>query len=276
LKSADFTAACAGKTEFARSLVIDGFAAAALQWVAMKHPVTPLVAAAGLFAAAFFWRADASAAAPAAVVVELFTSQGCNSCPPADQLLGELARRDDVLPLSFHVTYWDRLGWPDTFGLEDGTRRQERYAKWLGLGRVYTPQMVIGGRIDVVGSARGRVLDAIELLRGHAPAGPELTLAGARLSIGPGAPTDAAIWLVGFDDHHDVAIARGENRGRTLRYHHVVRELTRVGDWHGRAVALELPLAALGAAGRDGAAVLVQRVSDGAILAAARLPLVPG
>jgi hypothetical protein len=242
----------------------------------MKHPVTPLVAAAGLFAAAFFWRADASAAAPAAVVVELFTSQGCSSCPPADQLLGELARRDDVLPLSFHVTYWDRLGWPDTFGLEDATRRQERYAGWLGLSRVYTPQMVIGGRIDVVGSARGRVLDAIALLRDHAPAGPELTVAANRLSIGPGEQADAAIWLVAFDDHHDVAIARGENRGRTLRYHHVVRALTRVADWHGRAVALELPLAALGAAGRDGAAVLVQRLSDGVILAAARLPLVPG
>ena len=158
----------------------------------MKHPVTPLVAAATLFAAAFFWRIDASAAEPAVLVVELFTSQGCNSCPPADELLGELARRSDVLPLSFHVTYWDRLGWPDTFGLEDGTRRQELYAKWLGLSRVYTPQMVIGGRIDVVGSARGRVLDAIELLRDHAPAGPELTVTGDRLSIGPGEQADAA------------------------------------------------------------------------------------
>ena len=149
-KSADFTAACAGKTEFARSLVIDDFAGVGLQWVAMKHPVTPLVAAALVFAAAFFWRVDAPAAEPAPLVAELFTSQGCNSCPPADRLLGELARRDDVLPLSFHVTYWDRLGWRDTFGLEDGTRRQERYAEWLGLSRVYTPQMVIGGRIDVV------------------------------------------------------------------------------------------------------------------------------
>jgi hypothetical protein len=241
----------------------------------MKRPETPLVAAA-LVAAAFFWPVDAPAAARAMVVVELFTSQGCSSCPPADRLLGELAQHDDVLPLSFHVTYWDRLGWPDTFGLEESTHRQERYADWLGRSQVYTPQMVIGGRIEVVGSARARVLDAIELLQEHAEAGPELTLAHDRLSVGPGERADAAIWLVGFDDHHDVAIARGENRGRTLRYHHVVRDLSRVGDWHGDAVELDLPLAALSAAGRDGAAVLVQRLSDGAILAGLRLSLMPG
>jgi hypothetical protein len=241
----------------------------------MKHPVTPLVAAAVLAAASFFPVAGA-AAEPAPVVVELFTSQGCSSCPPADRLLGELAGRDDVLPLSFHVTYWDRLGWPDTFGLEHSTRRQEVYADWLGQRRVYTPQMVIGGRIDVVGSARGRVLEAIELLKAHAPSGPALTVAGDRLALGEGDQADAAIWLIGFDDHHDVIIERGENRGRTLRYHQVVRELSQLGQWHGGAIEFDLPLAALGAAGRDGAAVLVQRLRDGAILAATRLSLTPG
>jgi hypothetical protein len=242
----------------------------------MKHPVTPLVAAAGVLAAAFFWRIDGAAAEPAPVVVELFTSQGCNSCPPADRLLGELADRDDVLPLSFHVTYWDRLGWPDTFGLEDSTRRQQFYAEWLGQRRVYTPQMVIGGRIDAVGSARGRVLQAIALLKDHGTSGPTLTVAQVRLAVCSGDAVDAAVWLITFDDHHDVAIERGENRGRTLRYHQVVRELTRLGDWHGRAAELELPLAELGAAGRDGAAILVQRLSDGAVLAATRLSLPSG
>jgi hypothetical protein len=241
----------------------------------MKHPVTPLVAAAVL-AAASFYPADGTAAQPTPVVVELFTSQGCSSCPPADRLLGELAGRDDVLPLGFHVTYWDRLGWPDTFGLEDSTRRQELYADWLGLRRVYTPQMVIGGRIDVVGSARGRVLEAIDLLKAHAPSGPSLTVAGDRLALGKGDRVDAAaIWLVAFDDHHDVVVERGENRGRTLRYHRVIRGLSRLDDWHGRAIQIDLPLAALGAAGRDGAAVLVQRLRDGAILAATRLLLTP-
>jgi hypothetical protein len=242
----------------------------------MKHPVTPLVAAASVLAAVF-WRVDAGAAAePAPVVVELFTSQGCSSCPPADRLLGELARRDDVLPLSFHVTYWDRLGWPDTFGLEEGTRRQETYAGWLRSGRVYTPQMVIGGRIDVVGGSRGRVLDAVELLARHGATGPALTIAGDRVTVAGGQAADAAVWLVAFDHRHDVAIERGENRGRTLSYHNVVRELTRLGDWHGREVELDLPLTRLGTDGRDGAAILVQRLSDGAILAAAWVSLLPG
>jgi hypothetical protein len=190
-------------------------------------------------------------------VVELFTSQGCNSCPPADRLLGELARRDDVLPLSFHVTYWDRLGWPDTFGLGGSTERQERYAAWLGLDRLYTPQMVIGGRIDVVGGSRARVLNAIELLRSGAAPGPTLTVSGDRLSLNAGEQDDAAIWLIAFDDHHDVAIERGENRGRTLRYHHVVRELTKLAQWHGQPLELALPLPRLSAAARDGAAILV-------------------
>jgi hypothetical protein len=242
----------------------------------MNDHVLPRIAAATMVGAALFLHPAGGRAEPLPVVVELFTSQGCSSCPPADSLLGELAERDDVLPLSFHVTYWDRLGWPDTFGLDDSTRRQEVYADWLDLDQVYTPQMVIGGRIDVVGSARGRVLEAIDLLRSHGGAGPELTIAGDRLSVSASERDDAAIWLIAFDDHHDVAIERGENRGRTLRYHHVVRELTRLADWDGRALAVELPLARLDAAGRAGAAILVQRLSDGVILAAARVPLAQG
>jgi Protein of unknown function (DUF1223) len=171
----------------------------------------------GCFRRRFFCPADGAAAEPAPVVVELFTSQGCSSCPPADRLLGELAGHPDVLPLSFHVTYWDRLGWPDTFGLEDSTRRQQLYADWLGQPRVYTPQMVIGGRIEVVGSSRGRVIEAIDLLQGHGEPGPELTVTGDRLSVAAGDQGAAAIWLVAFDDHQDVAIERGENRGKTLR-----------------------------------------------------------
>jgi hypothetical protein len=243
--------------------------------MSMSDHVTPHIAAATIVAAALFWHSPGAAGEPAPVVVELFTSQGCNSCPPADRLLGELAKRDDVLPLSFHVTYWDRLGWPDTFGLDDSARRQEVYADRFGLDRLYTPQMVIGGRIDVVGSARGRVLEAIELLRSHHEPGPELTVAGDRLSVSAGDQEDAAIWLVAFDDHHDVAIQRGENRGRTLRYHHVVRDIARLAHWHGQALEIHLPRARLDAAGRDGAAILVQRLSDGVVLAAAHVRLPP-
>ena len=242
----------------------------------MKDPVYPLVAAALLYAAASFLPTTLSAASPAPVVVELFTSQGCNSCPPADVVLGELARRDDVLPLSFHITYWDRLGWPDTFGLAAATARQRDYADSLGRQGVYTPQMVIGGRIDVVGSDRRRVLDAIELLHDHPEPAPELTIKQGALRLAGGAATACEVWLVAFDTAHDVAIERGENRGRTLRYHHVVREITALGAWNGTPLDLPLPLERLAAERRGGAAVLLQRRSDGAILAARRLALPPG
>jgi hypothetical protein len=239
----------------------------------MSDLVSPRLVAASFVAATFFCPSAGTATEPTPLVVELFTSQGCSSCSPADRLLGELAEQDDVVPLSFHVTYWDRLGCSDTFALEDSTRRQETYADRLGLDRLYTPQMVIGGRIDVVGSARGRVLEAVELLRSHPEAGPELAVAGDRLSVGAGAKNAAAIWLIAFDERHDVAIGRGENRGRALRYHHVVRDIARLGDWRGQTLEIGLPLSRLSQAGRSGAAVLVQRRSDGVILAAAHVPV---
>jgi hypothetical protein len=241
----------------------------------MKDPVTPLIAAALLCVAASFCPEPAATAERAPVVVELFTSQGCNSCPPGDKVLGELAARADVLPLSFHVTYWDRLGWPDTFGLDASTTRQDAYAASLGLRGLYTPQMVIGGRVDVVGSVRSRVLQAIELLADHAPSGPELRVEGHKLVIDAGQAEPATVWLIGFDQTHDVPIARGENRGRTLRYHNVVREIVALGRWQGEALEFDLPLPRLAAAGRSGLAVLVQRLSDGAILSAAQVDLMP-
>jgi hypothetical protein len=242
----------------------------------MKDPLTPLVAAVMFSAAASFFAPLPAAAEAAPVVVELFTSQGCNSCPPADVVLGELARRDDVLPLSFHITYWDRLGWPDTFGLEASTARQRDYAESLGRRGVYTPQMVIGGRIDLVGSQRRRVLEAIELLRGQPEPGPVIAIEDGALRLAGGEPGACSLWLVAFDRAHDVAIERGENRGRVLRYHNVVREIVELGEWDGSAVSLPLPLERLAAARRDGAAVLVQRKADGAILAARRIDLPPG
>ena len=240
----------------------------------MKDPVTPL-AAALFWAAASFCPGLADAAEPAPVVVELFTSQGCNSCPPADRLLGELAARDDVLPLSFHVTYWDRLGWPDTFGLEASTRRQGDYADWLGLRGLYTPQMVIGGRLDAVGSQRRRVLAAIELLQSHPEPGPAIALEDGELRLEAGDQGPCTLWLIGFDPAHDVRIERGENRGRTLRYHNVVREIVELGTWRGEATSLPLPRARLAPERRD-AAVLVQRAADGAIIGARRIALEPG
>ena len=241
----------------------------------MKDPVTPL-AAVLLCAAASFCPAPSFAAEPAPVVVELFTSQGCSSCPPADVVLGELARRDDVLPLSFHVTYWDRLGWPDSFGLAASTERQKAYADSLGRSGLYTPQMVVGGRLDVVGSHRRRVLEAIGLLQSHAEPGPAIAIANGELTLAAGDQGECSLWLIGFDHAHDVAIGRGENRGRRLRYHNVVREIVDLGTWNGGALALPLPLERFVAERRDGAALLVQRQSDGAIIGARRIELRPG
>ena len=215
----------------------------------------------------------AAVADDAPVVVELFTSQGCYSCPPADELLGELAKRDDILPLAFHVTYWDRLGWPDTLGLEAGTARQEDYARSLGTGRMYTPQMVVQGQIDVVGSQRSRVMRALDIAAEHAPATVEVQIDEGQLTIGSGDKATATVWLAAYDHVHEIAIDRGENAGKTLTYHRSVRELTELGRYDGETMTADLPLARLAADGRDGAAILVQRRQDGAIVGAARVSL---
>jgi hypothetical protein len=233
-----------------------------------------LAIAAVFFGSAVPWSsaiAEDSTRSP--IVVELFTSQGCSSCPPADVVLGELRERADILPLSFHVTYWDRLGWPDTFGLEASTQRQRSYAASLDNDGLYTPQMVIGGRVDVVGSRRGRVHEAIELLERHQTPSLPIAIDGARLRLGPGAPDTATIWLFGIDRAHDVAIGRGENRGRQIRYYNVVREVTELGRWTGDGLELALPIKRLRADGRDSAAIVVQQRATGAILAAAEVDL---
>lgn len=217
----------------------------------------------------------AALAEPAPVVVELFTSQGCYSCPPADVIAGELAERDDVLPLSFHVTYWDRLGWPDTLGLEEGTARQELYARYLGTGRMYTPQMVIHGQIDVVGSQRGRVMQALDIIKENWEDEVEIAIDNGRLSIEQANAAPATVWLAAYDDVHEVDIERGENAGKTLRYYNSVRELTPLGKLDGSGFSSDLPLARLSAEGRSGVAILVQRDSDGALLDAAKIDLSP-
>ncbi|MEE8505172.1 MAG: DUF1223 domain-containing protein, partial [Kiloniellales bacterium] len=168
---------------------------------------------------------DAPATRPA-VVVELFTSQGCSSCPPADALLGELAGRPDVIALSLHVDYWDYIGWKDPFGSPMNTARQRRYVEELGLRYVYTPQMIIDGRINAVGSRRDEVLDAIERA-GRERAGFDIRFVesgGGKVVIPAGhAPENGAtVWLAVYDRSHETEIKRGENAGRKLRNTNVV------------------------------------------------------
>jgi hypothetical protein len=201
------------------------------------------------------------AAEPAPVLVELFTSQGCNSCPPADAVLAGLADRPDVLPLAFHVTYWDRLGWPDTFGDERYTSRQRAYAGRLGSDRIYTPQAVVGGRLDVVGSARGRVEVAVGLVRDDSPARLAAIDADGKVTL-PAGIVAAEVWGVAFDDAASVAIARGENAGRTIAYHNIVRWLEPLDP-----KSPALPVGELRASGRDAVAVIVQDPANGRVLA---------
>lgn len=203
------------------------------------------------------------------IVVELFTSEGCSSCPPADAFLTDLAQqRRDVLPLAFHVTYWNGLGWKDPFSFEGATARQHRYASVLEDGQVYTPEMVVNGARSFVGSDRADGL--AELSRAarapgtHVPL--RLTRNGDRLviSIGPG--TDqAAIVLVGYDPEHRTPIGRGENGGRTLLESNIVRSLATVGRWTGSETELREALPE-----GERFAVLLQR-DDGRILSAAML-----
>jgi hypothetical protein len=224
-----------------------------------------------LFMALFAALATATAIAadaprPPLAVVELFTSQGCSSCPPADDNVAALSNRSDVLALSFGVTYWNQLGWKDTFGQDVFTRRQVAYAHALGHDGPFTPQVVVDGQADVVGNVRG---DIERLIHDRRLQGPELSLTRDSLAIGPGpsprAPAD--VWLVRYDPRvQQVPIKAGENGGRTLPIKNAVMSLTRLGDWRGSAARFALPPAPHGLS----TAVLVQTRGAGPILAAAK------
>ena len=206
-------------------------------------------------------------------VVELFTSQGCSSCPPADTLLGELAGRADVLALSQHVDYWDYIGWKDTFGRRAATERQHAYAKRLGGRYVYTPQMVIAGRTETVGSDR-RLIERLLAEPRPAAMPPAVSIQrGADNQIRLLFPAKsnaetATVWLVEFDPRREVVIDRGENSGKTLAYYNVVREFRKLGTWHGREQVLTLDPSAIQ---HEGCAVIVQSGETGPILAAVRI-----
>ncbi len=202
------------------------------------------------------------------VVIELFQSQGCSSCPPANANVSAIADRPEVLALSFGVTYWDSLGWKDTFASPAYTARQWDYAHGLKHADVFTPQVVINGRRDGVG-VDPRELQGLITAGDRGDTGPVLKVHGATLSIGTAPSKQTAdVWLVRYDPRIvQVPIKRGENGGRTLPHKNVVRELTRIGHWTGREEVLALPR------GADPAlrtAILVQNPGGGAILAAAK------
>ena len=209
-------------------------------------------------------------------VVELFTSQGCAQCPPADALLTSLAEREDVVALAYHVDYWDYIGWQDTFGKPSFSDRQRGYAKSWGSTSVFTPQMVINGEEGVVGSRRDEVQDAVISAQLPLPLGVERQGDMLKVEI-PSDPglADATVWLVRFLDRAEVAIDSGENAGKSMVYTQVVTDRQMLGLWEAETGALvKLPLGELqGAAGdTGGVAVLVQQERNGlpgAILGAA-------
>jgi hypothetical protein len=201
------------------------------------------------------------------VVVELFQSQGCSSCPPANANVNALSSRSDILALSFSVTYWDSLGWKDTFAKNEFTARQYAYARSVP-GEVYTPQVVVNGRVEGVGADRGE-LDALVSRAPRVTGGPAIAFADGRVSVGPAAAASspAVVWLVRFDPRTiEVSVLRGENAGRTLPHRNIVHELVRLGAWSGQSADFALPAASDPA---WSTAILVQSGGNGPILSAA-------
>lgn len=228
-------------------------------------------AAAVMFAAAGW--AERAAAQTSPVVVELFTSQGCSSCPPADELLGRIADREDIIALSLHVDYWNYLGWRDIFSSPAHTRRQRDYAGVMGERMVYTPQIVVQGREGMVGSHGHKVEAAIKR---HAalPSAAEVKLMKMEdrlvADITPSGDKAARgrVLMAWYTRAEQVAIRAGENRGRKIVYHNVVRGWSDMGVWRGGRIALTAPLPMA-----DGVAVLIQDRDGGPILGAGRLAL---
>jgi hypothetical protein len=208
-------------------------------------------------------------------VVELFTSQGCSSCPPADSLLGELAKREDVLALSIHVDYWDYIGWKDPFAAAAHGVRQKDYAAQFALRYVYTPQMVIHGAYQSVGSKRSEVFEHIEKAQRLPRVGISLnrTAKGVELVL-PKAEIDEGVEVISvfYDRQHETKIRRGENSGQSLAYHNVVRDMGSMGRWRGEAARMIVPMAKTEA---DVCAVLLQSKKTGRIIGAARIDLTP-
>jgi len=227
----------------------------------------------------------ASTAAPAQpkASVELFTSQGCSSCPPADKLLGELARDPSLVTMSLAIDYWDYLGWKDTLALKGHGKRQQAYARVRGDREVYTPQVVINGVMHVAGGDKGAIERAIEQTRRdsaamHLPV--TLKIADDKLTVEVPASADgkgaAEVWLCPITKKIPVAIERGENRGHTVTYSNVVRKWVKLGEWTGKAETYHLSIKDFQNGEIDSLAVMVQNGginSPGLMLGAGVVPL---
>jgi len=219
---------------------------------------------------------------PPRAVVELFTSQGCSSCPPADALLVEYARQPDIIALSLPVNYWDYLGWKDTLAHVAFTERQKAYAHSRKDRQVFTPQIIVNGKKSCIGSDRAQVEKAIQITskgRKALPVNVTLDEQNGRVTIAVEETPDttqraAELWVLPVLKEQTVPIERGENRGKTITYANVVRGLTRVGEWLGGSARFEVPLETARRGG-DAYVVLLQSTDaerPGIILGAAKGP----
>jgi hypothetical protein len=215
---------------------------------------------------------SASALAKSPVVVELFTSQGCSSCLKADDLMGEVADRPGILVLTYAVDYWDYLGWRDTFAKEDYSTRQRAYMKRMSGREVYTPQIVVNGTAEAAAIHADKVDQLIATARrAKGLPSPQIRQrSDTRISVGSGRfpKGGAEVWLVRYDPTDQaVEIKRGENRGKTMVYHNVVRDLVRLGSWTGKARSYTLPTPETDSAGEGlESVILVQGAKGGRML----------
>lgn len=201
------------------------------------------------------------------LILELFTSQGCSSCPPADVILAKLTSNPDVEPLSFHVDYWNDLGWADPYSKPAWTARQHQYASALGDTRVYTPELVIGGKVGLVGSHAIRVKEAIAGAERPALLDAKATWTADSVEITATAPPDAEVLVALWESERTIKVTRGENTGRALSNAHIVRKLERVAA-PGKRGTLTVKL---DAGWRSVGAVAFAQRADKRIIASARL-----
>lgn len=211
------------------------------------------------------------------VVLELFMSQGCSSCPPAVALLTELERDTNVIALTWPVDYWDYAGWKDTFAQPQNSERQRAYNDHLGLRFLYTPQMFVNGAAQTVGSDRAEVIEALRDPAKRLRLPVEIRREGDQVIIAlPEAPASVAatVWLVRYDRNKSVKIAAGENSGKTMSIPNVVRDSTSIGTWNGGALEIALAVSDLIDGDREACAIIIQTAGTGPIIGAATLDLV--
>jgi len=205
---------------------------------------------------------SSASAADSKVVVELFTSQGCSSCPPADRVLGELVDENKVIALSVPVDYWDYLGWRDTLAKAVHSNRQRGYSQARGDREVYTPQAIINGVAQAIGSEKSAIEAAVKKAsinnKTDVPISLVKTLSNVEVDVGAGVGGPASVWLLTVTKATPVVIASGENRGKTVTYYNVVRSWQRLAEWNGIAIKNSIPMTDLNTKDADAIAILVQ------------------